>query len=198
MELVLEHEQLGAHVITLLFEHDAVLKHGTFEGDQTEVVVFFKFTEVLGDESNRTLIVENTAEGFIQNEHDATALHIVLRKEPVDRLFLLLKRGRSIAFGLLANILQSLVVNLLAFTVYQLLDFLQSTKSECVGTVSVQLDRLCVDAQGFVEVAVDEEVVPFQAQFELLEVARWDQVHSLPLLNQLNRNLFFAQRLLIS
>ena len=46
--------------------------------------------------------------------------------------------------------------------------------------------------------AVNEEVVSFQAQFELLEMPRWDQIHSLPLLNQLNRNLFLAQRLLVS
>jgi hypothetical protein len=42
----------------------------------------------------------------------------------LDRFFLLLKRSRCLAFRLLANILQSLVVNLLAFTVNQLLDFL--------------------------------------------------------------------------
>ena len=40
--------------------------------------------------------------------------------------------------------------------------------------------------------AVDEEVVSFQAQLELLEVPRWDQIHSLALLNQLNTNLFLA------
>ena len=64
----------------------------------------------------------------------------MLRKEPVDRLFLLLKRSRCLAFRLLADILQSLVVNLLAFTVNQLLDFLESTKSECIGAVAIQLD----------------------------------------------------------
>jgi hypothetical protein len=51
-----------------------------------------------------------------------------------------LKRSRCLAFRLLADILQSLVVNLLAFTVNQLLDFLESTKSECIGAVSIQLD----------------------------------------------------------
>ena len=124
VELVLEHEQLGALIVPLLLEHDAVLEHGTFERNQTEVVVLFKFAEGLGDESDSTFVVKNTAEGFIQYKYNATALHIVLRKEPVDRLFLLLKRSRCLAFRLLANILQSLVVNLLAFTVNQLLDFL--------------------------------------------------------------------------
>lgn len=140
VELVLEHEQLGALIVPLLLEHDAVLEHGTFERNQTEVVVLFKFAEGLGDESDSTLVVENTAEGFIQYKYNATALHIVLRKEPVDRLFLLLKRSRCLAFRLLADILQSLVVNFLAFTVNQLLDFLESTKSECIGAVAIQLD----------------------------------------------------------
>ena len=108
------------------------------------------------------------------------------------RLFFLLKRSRSLAFRLLADILQSLVVNLLTFTIQQLFNFLKGAKSERVGTVAIQLDGLCVDAQGFVEMAVDEEVVSFQAQFELLEVTRWNQVHSLSLLDQLNWNLFLA------
>ena len=65
VELVLEHEQLGALIVPLLLEHDAVLEHGTFERNQTEVVVLFKFAKGLGDESDSTFVVENTAEGFI-------------------------------------------------------------------------------------------------------------------------------------
>jgi hypothetical protein len=60
------------------------------------------------------------------------------------------------------------------------------------------LNGLRVDAQRFVEVAVDEEVVAFQAQLELLKMTGRDQVHTFSLLHQLNRNLFLAQRLLVS
>ena len=98
---------------------------------------------------------------------------------------------------MLADVLQSLIVCLLAFVVQQLLDFLQGAKSERVGTVSIQLDRLRVDAQCFVEMPVDEEVVTFEAQLELLKMTRWNQVHAFSLLNYFYRNLLFAQRLLI-
>jgi len=161
VELVFEHKKLGALVVAFLLEYDAVLEHGALECDQTEVVVFFKLSEGLGDEGDCTLIVEHTAEWFIQNKNDASALNIVLRKEPMNRLFLLLKRGRGLAFWLLADVLQTLVVNLLAFGIQQLLYFLQSTKSECVRTVAIELDRLGVNAKGFIVMAVDEEVVAF-------------------------------------
>ena len=65
VELILEHEQFGAHIVALLLENDAVLEHWAFERNQTKVVVFFEFTKSLGDEGDRALIVEHTAEWFI-------------------------------------------------------------------------------------------------------------------------------------
>ena len=129
VELVLEHEQLGALIVSLLLEHNAVLKHGALERNQTEVVIFFEFAKSFGDEGDSTLVIEHTAKGLVQDEHNAAALYIVLRKESVDGVFFLLKRSRCFTLLLFADVLKSLVVYLLAFAIQQLFDLLQSTKS---------------------------------------------------------------------
>ena len=80
MQLVFKHVELCILVVCFLLQHNTISEESitAFKRKETEEVVFFQLSERLSYVGNRTFVVEDAAEGFVEHEHNAASLYVVL------------------------------------------------------------------------------------------------------------------------